>query len=103
MTRVAVGTDEAELAQESARLFDDLDEGARVETRASDERAIDVRLLHQVRRVRGFHAASVLDAHFFGGGRIGYLCEHLADESMRFLCLFRCRRAAGTDGPDGFV
>ena len=38
-------------------------ERLRVERRAADERAVDLRLRHELRDVAGAHAAAVLDAH----------------------------------------
>src|SRR5262249_59575909 len=86
-----------------SRGFDDLPEGARIETRAADERTVNVRLDHQRARVFRFHAAAVLDSNPLGGRFVRHFTQCLANERVRFLRLLRSCIAPSPDPPDPFV
>ena len=48
-----------------------------------EERAVDIGLLHELGGIARLDAASVLNPHFFGGGRIRNCGEGLADKGVR--------------------
>src|ERR1039458_4952643 len=48
-------------------ILDDVSKTSRFQRSAADERAVHVRLAHQLFRVRGLDAAAILDADFFRG------------------------------------
>src|SRR5215213_8629551 len=63
----------------AASLYD-LRESAGIQAGAADQCSIDIRLLHQLGRVRRLDAPAVLNPHFACGGRITDLGEDFANE-----------------------
>src|SRR5439155_5292501 len=89
--------------QHSNRIFNNICKTPDFERCASDQRAIDIRLPHQLTCVRWLYAPTILDARPPGNCFIKYISEQLANEGMRFLRLGGCSGPASADGPNGFI
>src|SRR6266487_1387304 len=74
-----------------------------VQGSASDQRAVHLRLAHQLTRVRRLHAATILDSHTPGNRRVEHRSQLLADEGVGVLRLLRRGVFARANGPDRFV
>ena len=92
----------AQLAASNSRP-DDCQEILRLQARAADQRAIDVGLAEQRRRVVRLDAAAVLDDERLRRRLAAQLADALADERMRILGLLRRGVDAGADRPDRLV
>src|SRR6185503_13993627 len=87
----------------SNRILHNRRETPRLQRRPAHQRAVHVRLPHQLPRVVRLHAAAVLDAHLGRGRLVEHLFQHSANEMMRLLRLRRRRRLARADGPHRLV
>jgi hypothetical protein len=84
-------------------FFDDVSKTSRLQRRAADQRAVHIRLAHQLLGVVRLHAAAVLNAHLFGRGFVEQLHQHGANERVRVLRLLRRGGLARANRPDRFV
>ena len=87
---------------DGAGRFDNMEKGARVETRAADQKAVNIVLFHEFGGVFRLHTAAVKDAEVgsLGPEQVG---EDGADFVMDLVGLFRGGHLAGANGPDGLV
>ena len=87
---------------DGAGRFDNMEKGARVETRAADQKAVNIVLFHEFGGVFRLHTAAVKDAEVgsLGPEQVG---EDGADFVMDLVGLFRGGHPAGANGPDGLV
>src|SRR3989442_9711229 len=67
---------------------------------AADQRAVHLRLAHQLARVRRLHAATILDAHAPGNCPVKHHGQLLADKGMGVLRLLWRGVFAPANGPD---
>src|SRR5215469_2593344 len=98
-----IGCSVAEPLCEGLGVVDNLGEGFGHEAGTADERAVDVRLSHEIADVFRLDGPTIEDARGFCGLFAAGVGELVADDAVGFFRDIRRCRGAGADGPDGLV
>src|SRR5439155_4171122 len=86
-------------ARSRSRILNDAYEGSGIQTRATDQRTIDILFFHQSRDIVGLYATTVQDAKRIRCSRVVDFREDLSDFGVHFGSNFRGGRAPGADRP----